>query len=220
MNFFYFADVLPTGRINTAMLSDLEIMEIMYTPLNDQPAHKVLKGDPNDVSTWEGVRCDDEGHIVVISWMQAVIVLRGSVDFSTLPPRLESFYLMDQLFEGEIKTTNLPENLRTFSVFNCPNISGTLDVGQLPRTLTSLVVKRNCVTSLQNVRNLPPNLERFVVCERFVEENVIEIGKLPTSMAVDDRGFAVDLQIDLRGSGISEVVCEVEADKERVLYSR
>ena len=203
---FALADIASIGRVDTAMLTQQQMMELFFTPVDYDTAREQLKGNEDDACSWKQVYCDDAKNITKMSWLSTYIRLEGSIDFSMLPTNLENLTMYNQRLVGEIDVRVLPENLEYFGVQMC-GFTGTLDLGSLPRTLQSLFVIDNQITGIVNLCNLPEDLKDFLVKDFNVKQPHLHVGILPAST----------LRIRLERCRIESITYENPDDSQRVV---
>ena len=199
------ADTVMMGRFDASMVPEQQMLELFFTPNDQEDARTELGGDADDGCTWNGVLCSATGAIEKIEWFPWEANLSGSIDFQRMPTKLKHFTVYNQALTGEIDATSLPESLTDLCLAICA-FSGTIDLGHLPRGMVAFETFDNQVTSIQNVRNLPIGLERLNIRELHATEKTISIGALPDS----------ELAPDFSGCGFQKVDCENPDDVPRV----
>ena len=198
------ADLPNIGRVESASLTDQQVMELFFAAANPEDARRKLGGDESDACTWNTVSCVD-GLIEDISWIRNKISLHGSIDFTMVPRNLVSLQMEEQGLFGTIETTSLPRFLEYFIITDCGFI-GTLDLGALPRELKNFTVAQNKVTAVQNIRSLPPHLHTLDIIEKHLPKGTsVHVGKIPRGIS-----FANFLFADPK-----DFIFANEADKER-----
>ena len=165
------------GRVDALMLTDQQCMELFFTPDSIARSRSHLGGVEGDACTWDGVHCDFNARITRIIWTLPIQVC-GSIDFPRLPPQTAEIQFMQQNLYGCFCMTSLPPCMESFWVIGC-GLTGTLDLGALPPNLQYLHIRNNKAESIVNVCNLPENLRIFTVSEPNVINQSIAIGKLP-----------------------------------------
>ena len=180
MLFFFCADANALGRVDKANLSELQVMDLFFTPANPAITRRQLGGDESDPCTWEGVRCYGGDAVKVVRWYNLNIVLEGKIDFTMIPRNALTVEMTGQIFTGEVSTAYLPPGIRRFVLSMC-RFTGTLDMGGLPSSLTALIVTKNNLTGIVNVCDLPVSLEECEYQEWGNETREVHIGKLPAN---------------------------------------
>ena len=200
------SDPLPAGRINPSMLTDQQLMELLYTPLDPKRSRSELGGSEDNACTWRGISCR-HARVTSIFWsgMADDLQLDGVIDFAMLPPSLLTLCFSWKSLRGDIDTSALPPQLEVFQLESCA-FTGTLDLGNLPRTLMVFRVTYEKVTAIVNMENLPSSLIEFVLSEQNLVSKELFVGKLPSAR------FAVDLT----GCGALHVTLADECDRQRV----
>ena len=57
------------GRMRPSMLSDQQLMELLFTPDNATEARETLEGDEDDACSWKGIMCTDDGrNVTEVIW--------------------------------------------------------------------------------------------------------------------------------------------------------
>ena len=167
MHFMLCSDISHLGRFDAHMLTEQQMLELFFTPINEEDARADLRGDADDGCTWTGVTCTDSGSITKIEWCSWDVHLKGSIDFQRMPPHAKFINFYDVELTGEIDTTGLPDSLEEICLQDCA-FSGTIDLGSLPRGMTAFEVYNNNVTVIQNVRNLPEKLMHLIIHEEHI----------------------------------------------------
>ena len=184
------ADITSLGRMNPSMLSDQQMVELLYTPDDYNHSRRQLQGDADDVCTWRGIYCTEAKEIEAIDWYIRSATLKGSIDFHMLPPLIKYLEISDQRLRGEIDARSLPDGLEYIIIVSCL-FTGTLDLGGLPRAMKEAYFKNNHVTAVVNLENFPALLDTLSVQESHNTNKSIRIGKLPQGlrMLIGDSGF-------------------------------
>ena len=205
MRFLYFCDSTSVGRINREMLSEMQVMELFYTPIEHFDAHVHFKGDEDDPCTWAGLFCNDN-HVSSIDWYELNVSLQGSLNFCMLPRQIEYVSIFGQRLIGDVDVGQLPETLEYFCIHSC-QFTGTLDIEKLPRKMKYFITGENAITDIRNVRNLPESLEELNVQERGIQKDLLVIGPLPDGNA----------RLNFKNTQIKEIRFENPADSERLI---
>ena len=176
-------DDSPIGRFDPSLLSDLQCVELLYTPNNPKDLRQQLGGNEDDVCSFHGITCDPNDRVQRIRWSSVFIFgrkrvqLHGGINFSFFPRQVQSVTIFNQNVVGTIDLAVLPETLVTMSLQHC-KFSGTVDVRSLPRGLKHLYIRHNCFTGIADIVNLPDTIEKLSIEERITQE-ALHIGKLP-----------------------------------------
>ena len=199
------ADMSGLGRVNRAMLSETQVMELFFVPDDYDDSREKLKGDASDACTWKGLECNTNKQVMRIDWFDYDLDLAGEINFTMLPQYLCSLVLIDQKLRGEVDLCALPMTMLCIQIEFC-HVTGTLDLGGLPNGLQGLYFTDNRISGIRNVRNLPVTLRRLQVNETAAQPKSVHIGKLPSS----------EIRINLYNCGLKEITFEDVADKEQV----
>ena len=194
------------GRFDPAMLTDQQLMELFFTPDDRRSQNYGEFADPDDVCSWDGVTCTNDGTVQNISWSSVFCRIIGTIDFLKMPQHMIELTFFDAELSGEINTSSLPQSLFRFCVRGC-NFHGSLDVSQLPRGLCSFGVSANSITAVSSIVNLPSTILEFIICEEFLDTKSIHIGKLPSPCG----------RIEISGCGFEKVTFEDPEDAKNVL---
>ena len=193
------------GRVDRAMLTDQQMMELLFTATNHLLSRVELGGDECNACSWNGVTCSDRKVVEKILWISLNLKLEGVIDFSMIPRDLMYFSLFRQDLSGEIDTSALPRRMDYFCLEFC-QFTGTVDIGSLPEPLRVFQVLNNAITGVANVSDLPKALEFFEIREENVRMKSLAIGALPDN----------SVRIKLQGCNIQSVNLENPKDAERV----
>ena len=204
MIFLLTADSDALGRFNPSMLSNEQVMELLFVPSDFAKARAQLGGDEDDACTWKGVTCTADT-ITNITFGSHNFCLCGEVNFQMLPPKLESLVVFNQSLVGEIDTTQLPIGMGKFRVQFC-KFTGTIDLGHLPRSLKVLYITYNRITAVAHFGNLPTGMEKLHISELNIAHKALHIGRLPAGLPI----------VELTGCGFTGVTYEDKSDAERV----
>ena len=199
------ADGNALGRFDRSMLSDHQMMELLFTPGDAEVARESLGGSEDDACTWKGVHCNAAQRVEKILWSEVDVAVDGVIDFTMFPPGLRELHFYAQMLCGEVNLTSLPARMESLDVVYCL-FTGTLDLGHLPRGLTKLIFTHHQTSAVVNLRNLPAALERFVINEPANRSESTHVGKLPEG----------DFVVDVRGCNFRSVTYEDMRDKGRV----
>ena len=82
----------------------------------------------------------------------------GSVDLTTLPGRMQLFYVWMNNFSGEADLSELPPTMEDLSLSRC-QFSGTIDLTSLPPKLRTLSLDQNKFVGNPNLCALPASLQ-------------------------------------------------------------
>ena len=205
MQFLLSSDFTPAGRCDTSMLTQQQMVELLFTPYDPNKSREDLKGDPDDACTWEGVECTEAGDISDIEWHSWVIQLKGSIDFKMFPMTVKFIKVYFQDLYGEIDTTAFPESLEYLCLAKC-FFTGTIDLGSLPPRMQFFQVSNNKITEVRNVQNFPDTMQCLMISEKHIVAKTIHVGALPEN----------NLKLNFRDCGFSEVICARESDVGRV----
>ena len=166
------------------------MMEMFFTPYEEDTGMYYASGDRDDACTWKGVTCLEDGTVDKIEWTSYVVSIAGTIEFGRMPQRTTKVQFSYVNLYGEVDMTFLPQTLKDISMRSC-FFSGTLDVGRLPPHLESLSSRDNRISGLCNIRNLPQSLQLFEVMEYGIQTSEIHVGKLPnTGLRIRIRRFA------------------------------
>ena len=208
---FLCADFSMLGRFDPSMLTEQQMLELFFTPQDENEARADLRGDADDGCTWMGITCTYEYEettkksITGIDWCPWEVHLVGSIDFRRIPPHTEFISLNEQALSGTMDATGFPESLTQICLQKCA-FSGTIDLGHLPEEMQVFEVYDNCFTAVQNVCDLPYTLESLVIEEPSIESKTIHVGELPAN----------DLQPSFIGCGFIDFSCESDEDRNRI----
>ena len=203
------------GRFDPGMLSEQDIVELLFTPNDYEAARAALSGEADDACTWNSVVCNEQREIIKIMWnsiRKGVARVEGSINFAYIPPNIQRLELSNQKkLIGDVNTRSLPGSLRSFILQDCA-FTGVLDLGNLPRGIIELDVQRNKITGIVHIENLPENMKWLYIIEKNVEGSGIHIGKLPPTKSSQTRG----LQMTLGCHAPKNISFADEADRKRV----
>ena len=185
------------GKMDAALLTQQQRMELFVTSLDDSPIADELGGDCSDACTWAGVSCNDE-IVQSILWSRMNVFISASIDFTMFPLHLSIFDVFSQNLIGEVNLQKLPQTMTMLSLMSC-KFSGTLDCSALPPQLEYLCVSGNAIQAIKNIVNLPEVLEFLDFAELENQKKSVKIGALPEN----------GLIIELNGCGIQDIELEV-----------
>ena len=196
---------LQLGRMNTAMLTDQQRMELLFSPSAADDGSLFDIGDADDACTWVKVTCDQDGSVIDIDWHFSDLTIDGSICFTVFPPHLQMFNVYHQPLTGEVDVSSLPEFLEYFCLEKC-FFTGTLDLGSLPRGLEAFLCLQNKIVGIINIENLPEGMQEIAIEEPNIKEKVIRVGKVPKRRC----------RIDLTGCGFADVELACPEDRGRI----
>ena len=206
------ADLEATGRFDPSMLTELQRLEMFFTPVEGTHAWEALGGDADDPCTWVGLQCNKSNVVVQIRWVSSFFSISGSVDFSMLPSELTHIVIDGfPAITGEVNTKDLPLTLSDLYLHGC-SFTGTLDMGNLPPKLENFTVRENKITAIRNFRNIPPSLRSIKIQEPNVTDERLVIGTLPPGR-VKYRWVVLD------GTPIRELILDNPSDFVQVSHA-
>ena len=167
------------GRIDKNMLSDQELMEIVFAEITGaEHRFKDLCGDFVDACVWRGVKCDADGNVV--SFHDISDALQGTFYVDCIPPKLRTFCLRGVGSPGTIDAARLPINIESFNISDNA-FSGTVDFQNLPTHLVAFRVHSNSFTGSANLDDLPPKLQKLEISQNRFSGSVL-LTKLPSNL--------------------------------------
>ena len=192
------------GRFDKSMLDDTQMMHLFFTPRNPKILGTMIKGDPNDACTWEGVYCGAEDRIDKISWMPLWTTVEGTIDFTMMPPLLTAFFALNEPLRGDVDLTQLPDTIKSLEGNSC-ELTGTLDLRHLPQSMTKVVFKANNIVGLCDIVDLPVAMAEVTIEEWSIKQEEVQIGTMPKNV-----------RISLQYCRIKAVVLQDESGRDRV----
>ena len=167
------------GCLNFVKGADAEVKSTIlgkarrFTLPQELVMEKVIQGIQNPdiswkvdkpVSTWKGVKCEEHGEIISISWPGEW--LKGTIAFQDLPQTLLELNLgetvfscgeLENFFEGTVPFDKLPPKLIKFDL-GSNLFYGNVNLVQLPESLEDLRLNHNNFSGLVEFHSLPPLL--------------------------------------------------------------
>ena len=212
------------GKISSATLPAQIEMEKLLAELDNK--HDSWSAS-TAVCSWMGVICDAEEVVIKIEghnlsgvlvwkylpWTLRILLvnaehpyrhqLRGSVDTTTLPPKLSELWLHDNVLDGPLNLSHLPQSISllnasanrfsgTLALEALPplllmlqlsrnNFHGSVDLRTLPDTLTLLLLDGNDLSSCPELTSLPRGMTKLSLAQnRF--SGVLDLRKLPRNL--------------------------------------
>ena len=170
------SDSLAIGCVDSSSLTDLQCVELLYTPFDPSKLRQQLGGNEEDVCSFHGVGCGPTSRVQRIEWVRpsarnprvfrVPVRLAGSIDFAYLPPAVRSVRMYNQNLVGTIDATVLPDVLKELSLADC-NFTGTIILENLPRELNYFSLRANRITGLKSIENIPKTVRMI-----HIEENI------------------------------------------------
>ena len=120
---FTLVDPSALGRLDYLSMSQQALMECLVAQINETSLRNFLDENKNfkDIDEWTGVKCNDEGDVVKIDWVnEGHYAVNGSIDFQWIPPKVQNLklrsYTPAQPLTGSLDIHMLPRSLQTFHI--------------------------------------------------------------------------------------------------------
>ena len=201
------ADLIHAGRIDHSMLSDSQLLELLFVPENEAIFRESMIGDDETACSWPGVHCDADARIISIHWDFPTSNVAGSVNFPMLPPEITTVHFSQQQLTGFMDSSHLPRKMHFFYVRRCL-FAGTVALDNLPPTLQYLYVCGNAITHIGTIRNVPETLRFIQIREASVKQELLCIEKLPPGMK----------KVKITSGIIRKIDLECVSDTHRVVW--
>ena len=152
------------GKMDPSMLSDQARMELFVANLEEgfRTYFQADDGTFLDMCEWSGMACDDAGNVTDVS---LVGVYAGTACLDFLPESVETLNVSsNEDLKGTLNTSKLPSRLEVCDL-DANNFDGIVDMAKLPESLYSFSIAQNNFSGDCDLTALPVGLEKLNASE-------------------------------------------------------